>query len=134
MFSRSLSMLLIFAITACPVMCHLGACACDDAHTTAIAEINQSCCSGHPGNNGATPTKDSSDKRTPCKKTCICGGAVLGHGVELDLVCQCLLDVLLPLNAALDGSATTRNNDLNPGDRPVRSGRMIRYQLMSLLC
>ena len=95
--------------------------------------MTQSCCEANPGNKDTCPVEDSHDHQ-PCKTNCICEGAVLGDGVDLDLISQCVLDAFQPFTAIHNDITSSSNADLHPGDQAVISGRFMRYQLMSLLC
>ena len=128
--SRVLSVLLILAIACCPIMCRLGVCACDDSNPEAV-----SCCCCDLSENAADDSLPS-DRDDCCRKTCICGGALQGDTVQFEV--DTTTSFLLICEASTPGWYIADYANLHSTSPPkevfVTSGKMIRYQLMSILC
>ena len=137
MFAVIVHLLLIVSITCCPVMCELGICACTEVENA----IDSCCCSESApspcDSSSKPPQKNPTHQSEPFGTHCICGGAVVGDVVDVNVRFQHAFDIALDQTLVLDASMTASHDRLGSraaNERLVKSGRMIRCQLMSLTC
>jgi hypothetical protein len=153
MFRRSVHLLLIAALIACPMACRPGLCALASgcsAGAVASAVNGHSCgghdCTGHHSHQHSDPPPDEHDgdpvpcHHAPCEGhcQCICGGAILTASVEADF--ERLLELTPGAFAATAGSPNcltagdSFTDSVSPADGRAPSGRTIRCWHSSLLC
>jgi hypothetical protein len=142
MFSRTISLVLIAAIIACPMWCGSGLCiagqCCEQAASSASDaggdHRTMECCRKCDGHN-------DSDQNRPClpETSCqgVCGGAVLQKSVELDdfsdTFFRPMFDDHAPITARLLECSHGRSEQHRCGSN-TNHGRFVRTLHMSFLC
>jgi hypothetical protein len=145
MSSRTVSLVLIAAVIACPLWCGNGFCRADQCCSPEKSEASSGCLVD--GTQDCCRLKDGSDdyednQQCPCESSqnsCqgICGGAVLGKTIEVDESSRVLLVRLIDACAAV----TTRlvecshhRYEQHCCGSDSNYGRSVRTLHMSFLC
>ena len=141
MFARTVSLVLIAAVIACPMwcsngLCHAGQCCSAEQSTHQPCPVHRTarCCC----DKGSSDSNDDCPYDAPCESSCqgVCSGAVFEKPIELN---DEIDSSLLPFHAADKpvGCQLVKCHT-NGGDHFLHCGwhhgRTLRTLLMSLLC
>ena len=141
MFGHTISLLLVFAVAACPLTCRVGELLAGNGAMESGAA--PACCTHCCAKQAQDPTRRSNSElpfpACPCEsecRDCICCGAVIDtdHGFQPPM----LPSLDLPTGSVTAaGAARDALYDARPtldGPLPVISGRTMRTLISSLLC
>jgi hypothetical protein len=144
MFSRTVSLVLIAAIAACPMWCGAGLChgqccsqGSSEASTASPLNETQNCC--HREESGSEHGNNQQGPRNSSQTSCqgICGGAVLEKTVEVDDSPDGLILALADAYAAVATRIVERSHrrfEQTCCGSGSNHGRFLRTLHMSFLC
>jgi hypothetical protein len=141
MFARTVPLVLITALIACPMWCGNGVCHADQccseqqsSHQACPVHETASCCC----DKGSTDSNDDCPSDAPCSSSCqgVCGGAVFEKPIELN---DGMDSSFLPLLAVeMSVASQMANCHDHYGDYLLHCGgnhgRSLRTRHMSFLC